>query len=98
MRIASTPRGDILDIVRVEREFELELIRCNQVHRLAIAVIGEPVGDAVRLQPALNVFEGGTVDFQRDVAEARLFGMLRLEELIVRRIGELEERNRAAVR
>src|SRR5690606_5478930 len=80
-----------------ERELELQVVRRRDVERAAVAVVRHAIADPRGLEPPLRLVEVLTVYLERDMREARFARMLGPEPLVVFRLGELEEREGAAV-
>src|SRR5579864_2553647 len=97
MRIGTALCVDRLDIRRVHGEFDTEPIGARQIKGSAIAVIGNPVSQAMRFHALQQFVKARGGDFERDVPPASTGREDGAGALITLAIGKLEERECAAI-
>src|SRR5262245_12641291 len=97
VRVGVANRVDLLDVRRVDREFDAQPVGARRIERHAVAVIGLTARDAGGGEPSVDLVEGLPVDLEGDVLEAADLRIDGLRALVHLRVGELEERQRAAV-
>src|SRR5262249_49716394 len=91
--------GDLSRVGRIESEFENQAVRILDIERAAIAVLQDKgVGILVTggFDALLNRLLCRFIDLERDVMKGRLWNG-RTELLLIRSIGELEERESSAI-
>ena len=98
MRVRFAQRIDLGDVGRIAGEFEDHPVRRLRVDRPAIAVVGLAEFLAGLVEAALELVIGLVADLERDVIVAADLGRrFRLCQRVHLRIGELKERQRAAI-
>src|SRR5580704_9588703 len=98
VRVGLADRVDLGDVGRIAGEFEDHPVGRLRVNRFAVAVIGLAEFFACRVEPGLQLLISLIADLERDVKVAADLGrLLGLSQLVHFRIGELEERQRAAI-
>src|SRR5262245_40616123 len=100
LRIRLAILGDLIGVVSIEREFEEHTVGVFDIDRAAITVLqhkGVGLLIARSLDALLDLLLCHFVDLERDVMKGRLCDRRAKRPLVIL-IGELEERQRAAIR